>query len=514
MRKFSNSVTQFVLVAIVASVAGCASVDFDYPKTESSALQGTEDTYLGRKVADDVAAHPGQSGFYPIWESVDSLALRLLLAERAEKSIDAQYFLIYDDVVGNAFANALLKAANRGVRVRFLLDDILSKGLDPGLATLDSHPNIEVRIFNPLAYRSARVMNVGQFDRMTRRMHNKSFTVDNQVTLVGGRNIAGEYFGARADEDFLDLDVLGIGPIVPEVSDMFDLYWNHRAALPILALADAPDDAADRLVGLQAKIDEFLKSPEMQQYSEVVNTTVLKYVETDSDLFHWSDYDLVYDSPNKSSAATVDDSEFIFDKMKASIGQAQTELFVLTPYFVLTKDEIDGFGEIRARGVDVTVVTNSLASNNHTAVHANYAPMRKRLLEMGVNLYELRAYPDMPVDKKPSGDSGMSTLHAKTFAVDRRSFFIGSFNWNQRSANRDTESGVIIHSPELSTQFVNEVSAALPEVSFKLSLDNSNDIVWTIYEDGKAVTTTKEPQTGAWKRFTSWLLRIVPRSQL
>jgi putative cardiolipin synthase len=509
MRTYFNHVTQLAFVTIVATFTGCASVNFDYPKTVSRALQDTQDTYLGQQVADAVAAHPGQSGFYPIWDGIDSLALRLLMAERAEKTIDAQYFLIYNDIVGNAFANALLKAANRGVRVRFLLDDILSKGLDPGLATLDSHPNIEVRIFSPLAYRSARALNIGQYDRMTRRMHNKSFTVDNQVTLIGGRNIAGEYFGARADEDFLDLDVLGIGPIAPEVSDMFDLYWNHRAALPILAVADAPDDAADRLAGLQAKMDKYLEDPAANKYADAVNASVLKYVETNTEVFHWSDYDLVYDSPDKSSANTADESEFILEKMKASM-----ELFVSTPYFVLTKDEVDRFSEIRAQGVDVTVVTNSLASNNHTVVHANYAPTRKRLLESGVNLYELRAYPDKPVDEKPSGEGAISTLHAKAFVVDRKSFFIGSFNWNQRSTNRDTESGVIIHSPELAAAFVDQVRAALPEVSFELSLDDSNDIVWTTYEDGQAVTATKEPQTGAWKRFTSWFLRIAPKSQM
>ena len=252
----------------------------------------------------------------------------------------------------------------------------------------------------------------------------------------------------------------------------------------------------------------------MKKYSDAVDATVLKYVETQTDVFHWSDYDLVYDSPDKSSSATADQSEFILEKMKASIGQAQTELFVLTPYFVLTKDEIQRFAEARARGVDVTVVTNSLASNNHTAVHAKYGPMRKQLLEMGVNLYELRAYQDKPIDEKPNGGGRISTLHAKTFAVDRRSFFIGSFNWNQRSTNRDTESGVIIHSPELATRFVTEVSAALPEASFRLSLDDSNDIVWTIVENGQEVSTDKEPQTGAWKRFKAWFLRIAPRSQM
>ncbi len=511
MRTYLRYVTQ---IALVALVAGCASIDFDYPREESHVLEDTQDTYLGRQLADDVAAHPGKSGFYSIIEGIDSLALRLLMAERAEKTIDAQYFLIYNDFVGNAFANALLKAANRGVRVRFLLDDILSKGLDPGLATLNSHPNIEVRIFNPLNYRSARALNIGQYDRMTRRMHNKSFTVDNQVTLIGGRNIAGEYFDARDDEKFLDIDVLAIGPVVPDVSEMFDTYWNFRAAVPMPAIAEAPEDAAEKLAGLDAKVKEMLKEAGAEQYAEVVKTSVLNYVETNTEVFAWSDYDLVYDSPDKSSKDTFSEDELITKQMAESLGSIDEELFISTPYFVLAKEDIEWFRNLRARGVDVTVLTNSLASNNHTTVHSKYGPTRKALLEMGVKLYEQRAAMDRPVDEKVEKEDVVSTLHAKAFAVDRRSLFIGSFNWNQRSLNQDTESGVIIHSPAMATRFVDLLSTTMPETAFKVSLDESNNLLWTTVEDGQEISVSKEPQTSAWKRFSAWFLRIAPRSQM
>jgi putative cardiolipin synthase len=514
MNKYLRYSRQFAFLLLATLATGCASIDYDYPREESYALEDTQDTYLGRQLADDLAAHPGESGFYPIIDGIDSLALRLLMAERAEKTIDAQYFLIYNDLVGNAFANALLKAANRGVRVRFLLDDILSKGLDPGLATLNSHPNIEVRIFNPLNHRSARALNIGQYDRMTRRMHNKSFTVDNQVTLIGGRNIAGEYFDARDDEIFLDIDVLGVGSIAQDVSEMFDTYWNFRAAVPMPAVADAPDDAADRLAGLNDKVAEMLKEDRANRYAEAVRSTVLKYVETASDVFAWSDFDLVYDTPDKSSKVTASEATTITSQMQESLGSIDEELFVSTPYFVLTKEDIEWFAGLRARGVDVTVITNSLASNNHTTVHSKYYPTRKELLEMGVKLYEQRAVMDRPIDEKVEKEDVLSTLHAKAFAVDRRSLFIGSFNWNQRSLNRDTESGVIIHSPAMAAEFVDGLTAWIPEASFKLSLDESNDIVWTIVEDGQEVSVNKEPQTGAWTRFKAWFLRIAPRSQM
>ncbi len=207
------------LLVVLTVAAGCASIDFDYPKSESFALTDTGDTYLGRGFAETVAQHPAeQSGFYPVYDGIDSLALRLLMAERAERSIDAQYFLIHDDLVGNVFIDALLRAANRGVRVRFLIDDMNSGGYDAGFAALDSHENFELRVFNPFAHRKARALDITRVSRISRRMHNKSFTVDNQMTLIGGRNIADEYFDASKSEKFGDLDVLAIGPIVPEVS--------------------------------------------------------------------------------------------------------------------------------------------------------------------------------------------------------------------------------------------------------------------------------------------------------
>jgi len=508
---------QFLQLFLVAFLAGCATVNFDYPKTESNALpvQDTAGSHLGRQVTDIVAAHPGESGFHPIYAGIDSLALRLLLAERAEHTIDAQYFLIHDDLVGNLFLNALLRAANRGVRVRFLLDDVLSKGLDPGLAALDSHENIEVRIFNPFAHRRARALDVTSLGRITRRMHNKSFTVDNQVTLIGGRNIANEYFDASAHEKFSDLDVLTIGPMVPEVSTMFDMYWNHRAAVPIAALADNPKSAAEALAKLGDRVRQSFETARTSEYADAVRQSIVNYVESDTKALIWAPYDLVYDSPDKSSADTADESEFITTQMTETIGEIEKQLFVITPYFVLLKDDIEGFSGLLNRGVDVTVLTNSLAANNHTAAHGGYSPSRKPLLRKGAHLYELRANVDSPADEKLPPHAPVSTLHAKTFVVDGKSIFIGSFNWNQRSVHRDTELGVIIHSPEIANELVGRVSAALPLGSFKVSLNESGKLLWTGTENGQEVVVTKEPQTGFWKRLAAGIMRMMPiKSQL
>jgi putative cardiolipin synthase len=293
MGKFNR---HFGLLLVLAFVTGCASIDFDYPKSESFVLTDTADTTLARDGAETVAQHPPeQSGFYPIFDGIDSLAVRLLMAERAERSIDAQYFLIHNDLVGRAFVNALLRAANRGVRVRFLVDDMNAKGYDTGFAALDSHENIELRIFNPFAHRKARGLDAFRMSRLTRRMHNKSFTVDNHMTLIGGRNIANEYFDANPGEKFGDLDVLAIGSIVPKVSAMFDSYWNHPASLPITALTDVPENAAEALASLQDRVAESLKEVEQSEYAGAVKSSILNYVQTNASVFTWAEYDLVFD---------------------------------------------------------------------------------------------------------------------------------------------------------------------------------------------------------------------------
>lgn len=507
-----------LVIACAAAVlmAGCASVDFDYPKVESAAISetGTTDTYLGKRVAELMVEHPeDESGFYAVYDGKDSLALRLLMMERAEHTIDAQYFLIHDDLVGRVFVNAMIRAADRGVRVRFLLDDVLSQGLDPGLATLDSHENIEVRIYNPFAHRKARALDVTSLNRISRRMHNKSLTVDNQVTLIGGRNIATEYFDAREDVRFGDLDVLAIGPVVPEVSASFDTYWNHRAAVPILALTDVPENAAEALQALDGRVKKSLEEAKTSIYADAVRASIEQYIGADAELFTWAPYNLVSDSPNKSSADTWSEDELITNKIR-SIIDTTDELFVVTPYFVLIDKDIEGFREMREHDIEITVLTNSLAANNHGAVHGAYYPTRKPLIKMGVNLYELRANLDEPADTKLPKGVPIVTLHAKTFVIDRESIFIGSFNWNQRSVNRDTELGVIIHSPEMATELVERVSAQLPTRAFKVSLDEKNNTLWTITEDGEEVVVDKEPQTGAGKRFSAWFQRIVPKSQL
>ena len=378
-------------VALTTLLGACATVDFDYPKPESTALENTDDTYSGKQIAPIVAQHPGESGFYLSFDGIDALAARLLLAELAERTLDAQYYLITNDLIGYVFIGALLKAADRGVRVRLLLDDIQTEGYDTGMTALDSHPNFEVRIFNPFSGRSGRLGDaLGDFGRINRRMHNKSFTIDNQVTLIGGRNIAAEYFGASKDVDFGDVDVVGIGPVVNDVSKMFDSYWNHESAAPVPAFADMPDDPAEALEQLRARIAEKFDEIGDTPYADAVRAKYMDFETGDGSKFTWAPYVLAYDSPDKSIKDKAEDAKSITTTLAEAVRRGQKELIVVSPYFVPQKRGIEFFQELRDRGMEVTVITNSLASTNHTIVHSGYMPARKPLLKMGVKLYELK----------------------------------------------------------------------------------------------------------------------------
>ena len=511
-----TSLRHYSLVAIIAVLGGCATVDFDYPKPASSAYTDTGDTYLGKQLAGLADQHPGEAGFYPLSDGIDALASRLLLAERAEKTIDAQYYLIKNDIVSYAFINVLLRAADRGVRVRLLVDDIFTGGYDAGMAGLDSHPNFEIRIFNPFARRSARFMDgITSFSRVNRRMHNKSFTVDNQITIIGGRNIADEYFGAREDAKFSDLDVMGIGPVVNDVSNMFDSYWNHERAAPIAAFAKMPDDPAAELQRVRTGLEQSREQVRTSKYAEAVKDQILEYVETDTSPFVWAPYTLAVDSPDKAFKKKAKEAASITTPLRASLLSAKTEVLIISPYFVPQKSGIEAISTLQRSGINVTIITNSLAANNQSSVHGGYAPSRKPLLKSGVRIFEVRADADVSGSEIVAASGAKATLHTKAFIVDRREMFIGSFNFDPRSANINTELGVIIRSPELSDQAADVIEAALEKQTWEVFLNEKGKLRWRGLENGQEVILKKEPQTTWSQRFAAGFMRILPiRSQL
>ena len=489
------------LVLVVVLATGCASVDFDYPKTQSAAFEDTADTYLARQIGDLEDQRPGTAGFYLLSDSLDSLAARLLLAKRAERSLDAQYYLITNDSVGYLFIGSLLEAADRGVRVRLLLDDIQTQGYDAGMAALDSHPDFEVRIFNPFSGRGSRVGDgLTDFKRVNRRMHNKSFTVDGQVTIIGGRE----------DVNFGDLDVLGIGPVVGDVARMFDSYWNHLAALPVPAFAKMPEDPAKELEKLRARIAQAQEEIESTRYAAAVRREVEEWIASDLSLYTWAPYEVVYDSPDKARASTAKDAASIVDPLREAVRSAREELLFVSPYFVPRRSGIEGFRELKEKGLRIRVITNSLASTNHSVVHSGYAPARKPLLKMGVELYEVRPEARVSGTRRAGNRSAEGSLHTKAFVVDRRRLFLGSFNLDPRSANLNTELGVIIDSPELASGAVDSVDEVLPRATYMVTLDDKGKLRWMGQTDGEEEVWSKDPETSFWTRFNVSFMRILP----
>jgi len=515
MNYYAHSLPRLAACLSLSVLAACATVDLDLPKDASFAVQTTSETFLGEITDRYETTHPGQSGFQLQIDGVDSLAARLAASDAAELSIDVQYYLIKDDLVGYVFLDSLLAAADRGVRVRLLLDDIFTSGFDPGFAALDSHPYIEVRLFNPWASRKNRFADLFNYSQLNRRMHSKSFTVDNELTIVGGRNIADEYYGASNSVNFGDIDVMGIGPVVNEVSQLFDDFWNSRFSAPVAVFVDMPDSPDAALEELRLEIAGQLESVQDSQYANAVNEDFERYLNANEDLFTWSPFVLAYDSPDKADKQLAADAVSIVDPMLAAIDAATSELVIVSPYFVPQKKGIEFFQGLRDRGLKITVITNSLAANNHLVVHGGYAPSRKPLLKMGVEIYEVKANAKIGGLERAGTEDSSATLHSKVFVIDRRSTFIGSFNWDPRSININTELGIIIQSRILAGTIMDRLEQGEVANAYQVVLDKNGNLRWIDRSGGGETIINKEPDTSWGKRTLANLSRLLPiRSQL
>jgi putative cardiolipin synthase len=378
--KYKAQRVHAIVIVLTAVLCGaCSTVDLKQNHPVSYFDENTQQTELGQLATKlSVNKKGDQSGFYPLVKGVEALALRLALAEVAEKSIDLQYYLIKNDLTGKMLMHALLQAADRGVRVRILLDDIFTQGYDAGMLALESHPNIHIRLFNPFANRKYRGLDFHRMAQVNRRLHNKSFTVDNQFTIVGGRNIATEYFAAHNSMNFHDVDVLSVGPLVGDVSTMFDQFWNSGPAVPVAAVASA--DGKDLRLELQRMHQHLAQNWEDAKNSEY-GLAVLEDVESFSShieqKFFWAPYSLVYDAPEKGLKNEAKNAANIVSALEEAITEAEHSLLVVSPYFVPLKEGIKSLQSLHDRGVAVTIITNSFRANNHSIVHAGYAPYPK-----------------------------------------------------------------------------------------------------------------------------------------
>ena len=354
-------------------------------------MKGNGGTALAAAVRPRVAAHPGQSGLHALSDGREALAARLALADAAQRSLDVQYFIWNKDLAGKVLLERLFRAADRGVRVRLLLDDLGTMPSDATLLTIDSHPNIEVRMFNPVALRSPRLLGmVADFGRINKRMHNKSFTADGQVAIVGGRNIGDEYFEAHAETNFADLDVAVIGPVVKEVSDQFDLYWNHQSSIPIAALA-RQNTTPEQFAAKRAALIASTRRAKPSAYAESLrDSEFARQLRNRSVSYYWGHATIVNDHPDKVLTSADKTETHLAPKLREVVDKTKRELFLVSPYFVPGKQGVELLAGVRQRGARVVVITNSLASTDGVPVHAKYQLYRKPLLEAGVELYEIK----------------------------------------------------------------------------------------------------------------------------
>ncbi len=484
-------------------------------------LRNTADTRLGRATAPLVELHPGRSGVLALRVGGDAFAARALLADAAERALDLQYYIWQADMSGTLLLDALRRAAARGVRVRMLLDDNGTSGLDSTLAAFAALPNVEVRLFNPFASRGARALGfVTDFARLNRRMHNKSFTADNQATIVGGRNVGDEYFGADSDMRFFDLDVLAIGPIVTEVSEDFDRYWNSASSYPADLLLPAPTPESEQALDLRLQSQR--QDPVAQRYQQGLAAS--RFVE---DLMghrlvlDWTSVQLLSDDPGKVLGKAAD-SELLWNRLERMIAEPRSEFILASPYFVPGARRVEDLAAMTANGVEVTVLTNSLEATDVPAVHAGYAKRRVALLRAGIALYELKRGVDAPSsgERRPVGAGGSeasttpgssgSSLHTKAFTVDGERVFIGSFNFDPRSAHLNTEMGFAIDSPALARSMIQALQPILAGNAYRVRLSDRGELQWVENVAGRDVVHDIEPGTTFWRRLGVSILSLLP----
>ena len=508
--------SRIIPVALVlAMLTGCAALPEQGSRTPSLSYQDTADTSLGEMVRSLGSTSPDQSGFVLLNDGLDAFVARAVLADAAQRKIDMQYYLYHPDLVGRLLAAKLLEAADRGVRVRVLLDDIATEGRDLNFAVLDSHPNIEIRLFNPFSRSGFRALQfVTRFGEVTRRMHNKSFTVDNQATIIGGRNIGNEYFEADPDKNFGDLDVLAIGPVVREVSESFDLYWNNELAYPISTLY-TETMARGILEEARNFFTTFSEEQEQSSYVQALrDSTLANNMRNNTVEYVWGKAAAIYDRPEKISEADSSPDFLLAPQLGKYVNDMQSEMIILSAYFVPGWEGVRFLQELSRQGIEIKILTNSLASTDVAAVHAGYAKYRRDLLRAGVQLYELKKSAERSKNKgKLVGSSGAS-LHAKSFIFDRKLLFIGSFNFDPRSYEQNTEIGLIFNSPQLAGKIGEYFDDTILDNAYKLEMvttGDGNEILKWLEQDGdRQVVHYREPDASLWRRIFVGLASIIP----
>jgi putative cardiolipin synthase len=498
-------------------LTGCAQVQTPSP----SSVLTPAGTYLNRVIQQQALQHPNDSGFRLLESSTDAFTARAELIRMAQRSLDIQYYIVHDGVTTRMLVNELLAAADRGVRIRFLLDDTSSDGNDYALAALAAHPNIQVRVFNPLHIgRSTGVTRyLGRFLHLSqqhRRMHNKLLLADSSVAIVGGRNLGDEYFNAKPEMNFTDLDLLGAGPVARQLGQSFDQYWNSSVSQPITGfLRRPPSDKA--LVRMRSGLKRYLESERVRDsalYNRLRRYDTAPQMAGWLEELTWANGHALWDAPSKVVAnGEPDRSLLLTTQLLPVLDNVHNELFMVSAYFVPTQTGVDYLGNKARDGVDIRVLTNSLQATDVPAVHGGYAPYRDELLKQGIKLYEMRNRPEKGLGSSPySFGQSASSLHSKAMVLDQEHVFVGSFNFDPRSILWNTEVGIMVDSPALAGRVRQLILDGMAlGVSYQVKrIDDEGKarLVWLEERNGKIQQLDHEPG-GSWRRFNAWIVRAV-----
>ena len=518
--------------AVVLGACATRPPATDYPRAATKALPQSTPTALGAALAAPESAHPGQSGFRLLATGTDALQMRIALARAATKTLDMQYYIANEDTTGKMLLGSALYAADRGVRVRMLVDDLNFHDIGRLMAALNTHPLIQIRVFNP--YGSARENMLTRttnlftnIDQFTRRMHNKAMIVDNQLAIVGGRNLGDEYFSASPTLQFSDLDVLAAGPVTAQISASFDEYWNSSVAYPLSVLNRRQFDPHD----LDAARDELRKH--WHDNADPYNAKPLNATPLDVQIAQhqldltWANCAFVADSPDKIADAQENQSgkpgaamQSLLDRVHAAHGS----VLAFTPYFVPHETGVEEVRKLTARGVRVAFLTNALAATDAVAVQAGYSPYRVPLLRAGAELYEFKPSQPQRVPLGLVGSHSRASLHAKAYVIDDETLVIGSLNLDPRSASLNTELALTIDSPPLAHEVAGLFALATsPQVSYRVTLVTpaeraqlagtpaaASQLVWTDEEDGVVRAYNLDPHAGFYRNVLTGLFLLLP----
>ncbi|WP_028108194.1 phospholipase D family protein [Ferrimonas futtsuensis] len=494
-----------LLMLFCLLLAGCATSLPQVAQTPSHSRPAPEHSPLYQAFAPLVSEQAGLSGVYPISDGREALIIRLLAASQAVSSIDLQTYIYRGDDTGRALLWSLWQAAERGVRVRLLLDDMQS-GKDDALSRLNQHPNIQVRLFNPFTNRRWRSLEMlASFDRTNRRMHNKSMVVDGTLAITGGRNIGDEYFAANQQVSFGDFDVMLLGPAVTETASQFDLYWNSGFAIGVEHLIlEQEAISTDQITREFAEVIERDQARQQAYIDSLRDTPLVRHLTEKTLPLYWGEIHVVADAPEKA-AVQEQTPTLMVDALTRYFEATKHDLLLVSPYFVPGEDGVKALAQLVKQGVRVRVLTNSLAATDVVAVHSGYKGYRQGMLEAGVDLWETKRLPGL--EPGAWNASSQASLHAKTMVFDGEVLFVGSFNLDPRSAQINTEMGVFIHSNELAGAVNDGLNEALSQVAYKLSLEQG-ELRW--HDLATGVTQESEPDAGFWRRFGAWFLQWLP----